>query len=294
MSNNPLTTTNQMREMVLKAKADFIQTVTDDRVWQREALFATQALMNNDYLYKTAKENEASLKVAITNVALTGTTLNPVLQKAYLVPRSVMGKPMVCLDFGYRGLAGIAMDSGAVKHIQPYLVYTFDDFTYEIVNGEPKINHKPELDPPADFTTETFWKFLRCGYCISILGDGTRIISPPMGKLQLEKAMKTSKTTGDKTPWRTHPDEQCKKTIVKHTYKLLPQTPQMSHAVAALNEHEGIDTTTEGTAFVTKIKGITQDPQEPKPDPVCVCDDMIEQKVPKWTCDLCGLKELPK
>jgi recombinational DNA repair protein RecT len=108
-----------------------------------------------------------------------------------------------------------------------------------------------------------------------------------MAKWQIEKAMKTSKTTGESTPWRTHPDEQSKKTLVKHTYKLLPQTPQASYAVQALNEHEGIDTSP--TPFTDKLRSSEQkDDYTLQGDPICVCDDMVEQGVEEYDCPAHG------
>ena len=93
---------------------------------------------------------------------------------------------------------------------------------------------------PSD--TETFWKYLLCGYLSATLHDGTVMTTEPHPKWKLEKAMKTSRTVSEDTPWRTHPDEMCAKTLVKHASKLLPTTDRLSQAVAVLNDHEGIDT----------------------------------------------------
>jgi recombination protein RecT len=234
-----------LADLIMPIKENFLK-VSDNETWVKEGAYATQALMANSYLLEVAKENQQSLKNAIFNLALIGITLNPVKQLAFLVPRKVMGKRMVCLDISYRGLAGIAMDSGSVKHITPYIVYTFDDyFSYEVVDGVAHTKHKKSMSPPEDFIKNmsgTFWKYLLCGYLSAILHDGTVITTEPHPKWKLEKAMKTSKTVSDDTPWRTHPDEMCMKTLVKHASKLMPQTDRLSQAVAILNEHEGIDT----------------------------------------------------
>jgi len=208
----------------------------DESRWNKELVFAMQAIRSNNVLQNCSKD---SILNSIINVASIGTTLNPALALAYLVPR----KGKCCLDLSYRGLAGIAMDSGSVKHIAPRLVYEFDDFDFEEVDGFPHVKHKPCLNPPPDFANgpADFWKHLVCGYVVVILADGTRIITQPLPRWKLEKAMKTSKTSNGNTPWRTHPDEQCLKTLVKHAYKLLPQTDRMSQAVSVLNEHEGLD-----------------------------------------------------
>lgn len=222
--------------MALSAKSGFLQVIKDEKVWAREIMFALQILRGNDALQKVDQE---SIKNSVVNIALCGTTLNPAMNMAYLVPRD--GK--CCLDISYRGLAAIAMDSGSVKHVAPRLVYSFDKFDFWEEDGEPHVKHAPEFAPPPEFTagSEKFWDFLICGYVVATLFDGTKIVTQPLPKWKLEKAMRTSKTSSGKTPWRTHPDEMCLKTLVKHAYKLLPQTDRMSNAVTILNEHEGLD-----------------------------------------------------
>jgi recombination protein RecT len=223
------------KEMALQAKDLFLE-VADEKVWMKEIGFAMQILEGNTLLQRSAPE---SIKNAVINVALCGATLNPAMQMAYLVPRD--GK--CCLDISYRGLAQIAMASGGVKSIQARCVYSFDTFEYSELDGETHVKYAQQLLPPPEFTcdpTGKFWDFLVCGYVIATLPDGSKLISQPLPKWKLEKAMKTSKTSGEKTPWRTHPDEMCLKTLVKHAYKLLPQTDRMSRAVHILNEHEGL------------------------------------------------------
>lgn len=254
------------QKMAMQAQELFLQ-VCDEQTWKRELSFALQILEGNKLLQSVAQTpaGAQSIKNAIVNVAMTGTTLNPVLQKAYLVPRSVKGVMMCCLDFSYRGLAGIAMDSGSVKHLAPRLVYTFDTFDYTEEDGEQHITFKKNMLPPEEFTSgpSKFWEYALCGYLVATMHDGSKIVTEPLPKWKLKKAMDTSMTNGDKTPWRTHPDEQCLKTIVKHAYKLLPQTDRMSQAVDVLNQHEGIDTEDDrrnlAKASVSTMFGVVED-----------------------------------
>ena len=233
-------------KMALKAKDLFLQ-VCDESTWMRELSFALQIITGNNLLQNVARTpaGAQSITNAIVNIALTGTTLNPVLKKAYLVPRSVNGTMLCCLDFSYQGLVGIAVDSGSVKYINAVPVYSFDaEFTYEILDGDIKIKHRPSLDPPEGFLSspDKFWEYIVCCYTVATLHDGSKMVFPPLPKWKLKKAMDTSKTTSANTPWRTHPDEMSLKTALKHDYKLLPQTDRMSKAVSVLNEHEGIET----------------------------------------------------
>ena len=231
-------------ELMALSAHDLFAKVAGEETWMKEIGFGLQILRGNTTLQEVTRTaaGAESIKNAIANVALCGTTLNPVLGKAYLVPRKVGGVMMCCLDMSYKGLAGIAMDSGSIKHIAPRLVYDFEKFEYWEQDGDQHIKHTIELNPPEEATKPAnFWKYLVCGYVIVTLHDGSKIITNPLPKWKIKKAMDTSKTTGEYTPWRTHPDEQALKTLVKHAYKLLPQTDRMSQAVTVLNEHEGLE-----------------------------------------------------
>jgi len=159
---------------VAKAHQAFVQ-ILDEKTWDREKMFALQMVRANELLQKCDIQ---SITNAVVNLALTGSTLNPARALAYLVPRG--GKCV--LDISYRGMAGIAMDSGSVKHIAPRLVYTFDEFSYREEDGEPHVTHVKNFNPPPEFTagTDKFWEFLVCGYVVATLHDGTKIITEPL------------------------------------------------------------------------------------------------------------------
>lgn len=221
----------------LEAKGMFLQAGQNDEKWIQEIGFALQTLRGNDLLQKC---DPASIRNAVANIALTGATLNPVLAQAYLVPR----ENKCCLDFSYRGLLKIAMDSGSVRSIQASVVYDFDIFDYQ-EGTETFIHFKRNLSPPEEFSadpTKAFWKHLLCVFSIATLHDGSKdhLILPAW---KIEKVRNTSKAKSDRAPWGQWPEEQARKTIIKYHYKTLPQSEQMGHAVAVLNEHEGIDIT---------------------------------------------------
>lgn len=271
-----IATRPRFESVALSAKGGFLQ-VCDEKKWSTELMFALQILRGNKMLQEC---NEDSIKNAIVNIALTGATLNPAMQMAYLVPRSVKGKGMCCvLDFSYRGLIKIATDSGSVKHIAAKLVYTFDTFSYVENDGEQHITHEPNMLPPEEFGggTAKFWDFLLCGYVVATLFDGSKIVSSPMPKWKLKKAMETSKTSGDGTPWRTHPDEMCLKTLIKYTCKTLPQTDRMDYAIAILNEHEGLAAPAtakeRASSVVAGIIGAGKDPAVEAVDAEIVTED---------------------
>ena len=91
--------------------------------YQREAMFALQAVAKIEFLQKCSTE---SLRNAVINVAAVGLTINPAMKLAYLVPR----KGVACLDISYIGLVKIATDSGGVLAVAAVPVRANDSFHY--------------------------------------------------------------------------------------------------------------------------------------------------------------------
>ena len=298
------------------AKAAFLSVIGGpdaEQIWNREVMFAIQAIRKNPVIAQT---NPISIRTAVANVAMTGITLNPALQLAYLIPRD--GE--CCLDFSFRGLIRVLTNSGSVKAIDAHVVYDFDEFDYEL-GGDPHIHYKPTMTPPADFDgkPESFWRHLVCVATIATLHDGTKsyCILP---KWKIERTAKTSKAfENTKMPWQTFTDEQARKTGIKYHYKTLPQTERASEAVRILNEHEGLDldakgentqelgkriaalqgqpitqgdVVAQGKAIdifpvpgapneiigVVSVSGSPKDPAAP-----CVCEDMVREFY-EWDC----------
>ena len=203
-----------------KVKENFIK-VVDEQVYTKEILFAIQAIRGNDLLQKCDPQ---TIKNAIINIALTGATLNPALQQAFLIPR----KGKCCLDFSYRGLCKIAVDSESVYDIDAVAVFEGEEFYYEM-GLNPVLIHKPKL------YDEQKPKIV-AAYAIATLHHNIK----KFVVLDQEKIARARKSSMTETVWKAHPDEMAKKTAVKLLYKLLPQTERMSTAVSVLNEHEGL------------------------------------------------------
>jgi recombination protein RecT len=224
MSESELTVTNRpvFEKSALSSRDMFIKVVGEngESTFLKEAAFAIQALRGSEELQKC---NHQSITDAVVNVALTGTSLNPALHFAYLVPR----KGKCCLDISYRGLAKIATDSKAVLAIEAQVVLEKDFFEYEY-GLDQKLKHIPSTEENRGKITHA--------YMIAHLASGLKILHV-MGKADLDKTKATAKT---KFVWNAWEDEMCRKTVVKRGYKLLPQTDQMSLAVAVINEHEGL------------------------------------------------------
>lgn len=192
----------------------------DEKPYLREIIFAKQIFESNEAL---AKCNKESIRNAIINIALTGATLNPVLQQAFLIPRG----DKCCLDISYRGLCKIATDSGSVMDISATAVFEGDDFNFAM-GLEPKLYHKPIL---SDSKREII-----AAYAIALLHNGIKKFVV-LDREKIERARKSSKSGN---VWKEHYDEMSKKTAVKLLYKMLPQTERMATAVHITNELEGI------------------------------------------------------
>ena len=127
----------------------------------KEFGFAVMQAKNNKMLASCDPE---SVKHSIIQVALTGLTLNPVRQSAYLVPR---GKTCT-LDIGYQGMIDILVTSGSVKSIYGGVVLKGDHFEYEQSTEIPKLIHRPNLE------TEMVESNCLAAYCIVTYPDGEK------------------------------------------------------------------------------------------------------------------------
>ena len=224
-------------KMAMMSKPAFDK-LADEETFNREINFAFQILRGSSTLQKC---NPETIKNAISNIALTGATLNPALQQAFLIPRSVRvdGKKIMscCLDFSYRGLIKIATDSGSVKHWDAVEVFEGDDFRPIQGSDNPHIHHIPKFprDPKAP---------LIAVYSRAVLCDGEKSFLY-MEKYEIDDTRNTSQCP-DSPAWKNQYGQMAKKTVMKRHYKTLPQTDRMAEAIQVLNEHEGFEVTKKG------------------------------------------------
>lgn len=203
----------------------------------KEALFAKQALMNNNYLLQVARNNQQSLKDAILNIAAIGLTLNPSRKMAYLVPRN--GK--VCLDVSYLGLVKAATDSGSILWAKPVLVYEKDEFSIDSIQKEPIHKRNPFCKDRG--------ALLGC-YVTAKTREGD-FLTETMTIEEILKVRDMSETWKNEkarkySPW--HPErfetEMIKKTVIKRAYKHWPKTEKsylLENAVEESNKANPID-----------------------------------------------------
>ena len=175
----------------------------------QEIGFAYQSMINNTMLQNCEPQ---SIVNAITNIARTSITLNPVMRLAYLVPRN--GKCV--LDFSYMGMISLLKNNGNIRTINAYIVYEDEDFRHDIV--ENVIYHTPRY---AKSEKEHNTRSILGAYSIAKLPTG-EVDYCFMPYWEIEKVKNTSKGGDSKySPWVTWKDEMIKKTIIKRHFKML-------------------------------------------------------------------------
>jgi recombination protein RecT len=227
---------NQCRQLVNKAQPRFNSIVADTAgslLFKTEAVYAMHAMLNNEFLAKTAFNNPVSLDLALAQIAACGLTLDPAMQLAYLVPRD--GK--VLADISYRGLIDIAIRSRAVNLVTVKAVYANDIFRFRGDHAQPEHVYDPFM--PVEDRGE-----LRGTYSVAHLAIGMLLVTPVRAEdiyaaRSLSMAWARGKT-GSKGPWESHFEAMALKTCVKITRKYWPMSsPVLEQAIAYLNEDGG-------------------------------------------------------
>lgn len=202
----------------------------DQQALIREVNFAVQILKGNEYLQKCKPE---TIRNAVKNVALTGITLNPAQGLAYLVPRKAKRTDKFqscCLDFSYKGLCHVAIQSGAVYDISAHMVYDKDKF-YAEQGTTPELKHIISLEQDRGKATHV--------YAVAVLHHNVKKFEI-MSISEVEEIRKISKQP-DGLMWKDFYGEGCRKTVIKRLCKYLPQKGALAQAIALSNDNEGIE-----------------------------------------------------
>ena len=196
----------------------------------QELGFAYQLISENEMLQKCTP---LSIINAITNIARTSITLNPVMRLAYLVPRN--GKCI--LDFSYMGMISLLKNNGNIKTINSYIVYEDEEFKHDIVNNV--IQHTPKYV----MTEKEHNARKKIGaYSVAKLpsNDVDYCFMPIW---EIEKIKKSSKGG---FAWKDWEDEMIKKTVIKRHFKMLISINNVHnsklHALLEIeNENNGLE-----------------------------------------------------
>ena len=243
--------------------------------FSQEQIFATQLLMNNDYLFNVAKTNPTSLRLAMYNVAAVGLSLNPNQGLAFLIPRrlSKNDAPKVMLDISYRGLIAIGVDTGAILCAKAELVCNKDaHFSYKGAFEKPEHNFDP-------FLSLHDRGLVRGAYCIAELPNGGVLVEA-MSKTDMDKIKNTSEAFRKGVgPWLEWEDQMQLKSVVKRASKWWPNSSQrMAKALQLLNEEGG-----EGLASLVNNARLSERSVSHKTARVINCpSSAIQSTVKQW------------
>uniref|UniRef100_A0AAU8AVG1 RecT protein n=1 Tax=Dulem virus 40 TaxID=3145758 RepID=A0AAU8AVG1_9CAUD len=193
-----------------------------DRVMAKEIEFAAQAMLANNFLIKCATNNPISLVNALKNVALTRSTLNPVLKQGYLVP---FGGAITFMP-SYMGLVDVLINNGLVRKIEAHCVFEGDKF--EIKHGTGGyLNHIPDPWGSRDKSR------LKGAYYYAVMTDGTELFDT-IPVEEIEKIRKRAPSAKSSSPWDTDYEQMCVKTAIRRAFKFIAKNGISEDKVKAL------------------------------------------------------------
>lgn len=188
----------------------------------KEIEFAAQAMLANNYLIKCATANPISLVNALKNVALTHSTLNPVLKQGYLVP---FGGAITFMP-SYMGLVDVLINNGLVRKIEAHCVFEGDKF--EIKHGtNGYLTHIP--DPWGNHDKNR----LKGAYYFAVMTDGTELFDT-LPIEEIEKIRKRAPSAKSSSPWDTDYEQMCVKTAIRRAFKFIAKNGISEDKVKAL------------------------------------------------------------
>lgn len=239
-----------------------------------------------DYIKKMAPEIEKALPSVITperftRITLSALSTNPQLQnctpksflgammtsaqlglepntplgQAYLIPRrnNKEGTWECQFQIGYKGLIDMAHRSQEIRDIQAHVVYSGDEFEYEL-GLEPKLIHKPASSNRGEPTHFYAVYHTRSG------GYGFEVMSVEDVRRHAQKFSDSFKR-GSFSPWQTNFEEMAKKTVLKRALKYAPMSTDY---VRAALQDETIKTKLSDDMFEVADETITTEFVDPE------------------------------
>ena len=185
-----------------------------DRVMAKEINFAVQALTASSYLLSCAKTNPDDLVNALKNIALTRSTLNPVLKLGYLVPY----KGKITFTPSYMGLVDVLLNNGLVRKIEAHPVFEGEVFEMEF-GSNAHMRHVP--NPWGSRTKENL---KGCYYYVELC-DGTELYDTmSTEEIEIIRQRSPSVEKGKPSSWNTDYIEMAKKTLIRRAFKAVPKS----------------------------------------------------------------------
>lgn len=236
MSNNKRAVVDPFKEAVkllgsIEEKfTAMVASAKTDVNFKAEMLYASQAMMKNDYLATTAMRNPLGLRNAFQQLAASGLTLNPSKQLAYLVPRD----GFVILDVSWRGMVKTAVLDGAIRDCIVELVYSKDKFEYRGKRQSPIHSFNP-FDKKEDRG-----EFLGCYVEVSLPDGRVHVEVVTNEQILIAREASASWKKNKSGTWKDHEDAMRKKAAIKAASKYWPHVGQkLDEVIHYLNTEAG-------------------------------------------------------
>lgn len=208
------------QDAIVKQEKRF-KDIAPDMNFQKESMYAMQAMANNSYLAGCDPKTIAS---SVLGVAMSGLTLNPVMGHGYLVPR----KGKAVFQPGYQGLIYLLIKSNIVRQVEARVVYENDEFSLEY-GTSTNIVHKPVMKDRGDIAGF---------YAVATDSNGMRYIEHMTKDEVMANALRSDMNKKTKTltgAWDTDFTEMGRKTVIRRLYKYLPKTTDDSSMLDRLS-----------------------------------------------------------
>jgi recombination protein RecT len=287
MSTATALTTTQQKAIDLR------NYLTSDRVKEQIVMALPKWLSPDRFLrvifgaaLRNPKIMECSIESILQSVMMCAQLgLEPILGRAYLIPYWNGKKRCLECQFqpGYQGLTDLARRSGLLNDVYSQVVYEHDFFEIEYGTAR-KLTHRPTLngEPGAPIGAYAVWEFK----------DGTKTFEY-MPLRDIEKRRNVSQSynfaeTGDPqkgggkrdSVWHVWSEDMMRKTVVKHSAKLVPSSIEFMEAVQ-------VDDAADSGRRVTMFQGVPMIEDGGA--------DQIEspEEMPQWCADLDELSKDP-
>lgn len=179
---------------------------------ERAAAFFTQVSVMAKRDPKIAQCSSDSLIAAMLACIHLDLMPNTPEQLAHVIPYGKQAQFQV----GYKGLLRLAHRSNQVRSVNAEVVYQGDQFDVELGTSR-KLTHRP------DFDVEREDKHITHAYAVIELTNGAMAFEV-MTRKELDKIKAFAKASSTDTPWTKWYPEQCKKTVLKRAFKLIPSS----------------------------------------------------------------------
>lgn len=194
-----------------------------------EKQFALERIRDNKKLQECRPE---TVRGAMLDQAVTGLSLSPVLQHAYLIPWG----DVCTFSPSYRGLTHLAVKAGTLKSIQAAVVYENDQFDTYYDESGPRLIHKPARKNRGKETD--VWSLAR-------FTNGDKHLEVMTWEEVMKCKAAAERLHKGKTPpaWVAWPHEMAKKCCVRRGFKFWPldEGGQLEAAMKAMDRAEPMD-----------------------------------------------------